>query len=39
MTMAEAFVALGGNVGDVRSTFRQAITLLCDGSAVRLTAR
>ena len=22
MTMAEAFVALGGNVGDVRSTFR-----------------
>ncbi len=39
MTMAEAFVALGGNVGDVRSTFRQAIALLCDGSAVRLTAR
>ena len=39
MTMAEAFVALGGNVGDVRSTFRRAIALLCDGSAVRLTAR
>jgi len=37
--MAEAFVALGGNVGDVRSTFRRAIALLCDGSAVRLTAR
>ncbi len=39
MTMAEAFVALGGNVGDVRSTFRRAIALLCDGTAVRLTAR
>jgi len=39
MTMAEAFVALGGNVGDVRSTFRRAIALLCDGSAVRQTAR
>jgi 2-amino-4-hydroxy-6-hydroxymethyldihydropteridine diphosphokinase len=39
MTMAEAFVALGGNVGNVRSTFRRAIALLCDGAAVRLTAR
>jgi 2-amino-4-hydroxy-6-hydroxymethyldihydropteridine diphosphokinase len=39
MTMAEAFVALGGNVGDVRSTFRRAIALLCDRTAVRLTAR
>ncbi len=39
MTMAEAFVALGGNVGDVRSTFRRAIVLFCDGTAVRLTAR
>jgi 2-amino-4-hydroxy-6-hydroxymethyldihydropteridine diphosphokinase len=39
MTMAEAFVALGGNVGDVRSTFRRAIALLCDGTAVRLAAR
>ena len=39
MTMAEAFVALGGNVGDVRSTFRQAIVLFCDGTAVRLAAR
>jgi len=37
--MAEAFVALGGNVGDVRSTFRRAIALFCDGIAVRLTAR
>ncbi len=39
MTMAEAFVALGGNVGDVRSTFCQAIVLFCDGTEVRLTAR
>jgi len=37
--MAEAFIALGGNVGDVRSTFERAITLLCDGSEVRLRAR
>jgi 2-amino-4-hydroxy-6-hydroxymethyldihydropteridine diphosphokinase len=37
--MAEAFIALGGNVGDVRSTFDRAIALLCDGKVVRLTAR
>lgn len=37
--MAEAFVALGGNVGHVRFTFRRAIALFCDGTAVRLTAR
>jgi 2-amino-4-hydroxy-6-hydroxymethyldihydropteridine diphosphokinase len=36
---AEAFIALGGNVGDVRSTFDQAVALLCDGPAIRLTAR
>jgi 2-amino-4-hydroxy-6-hydroxymethyldihydropteridine diphosphokinase len=36
---AEAFIALGGNVGDVRSTFNQAISLLCDGRALRLKAR
>ena len=39
MTMAEAFVALGGNVGDIRSTFRRAIVLFCDGTEVRLAAR
>ncbi len=39
MTLAEAFVALGGNVGGVRSTFSRAIALFCDESAVRLTAR
>ena len=37
--MAEAFIALGGNLGDVRTTFEQAIAKLCDGDAVRLLAR
>lgn len=37
--MAEAFIALGGNVGDVRATFDRAIARLCDGTAVRLVAR
>jgi 2-amino-4-hydroxy-6-hydroxymethyldihydropteridine diphosphokinase len=37
--MAEAFIALGGNVGDVRATFDRAIAMLCDGAEVRLTAR
>ena len=38
-TLAEAFIALGGNVGDVRSTFDSAIAILCDGPEVRITAR
>jgi 2-amino-4-hydroxy-6-hydroxymethyldihydropteridine diphosphokinase len=37
--MAQAFIALGGNVGDVRTTFDRAIAMLCDGTDVRLTAR
>lgn len=37
--MAEAFVALGGNIGDVRSTFEQSIAMLCDGVELRLDAR
>jgi 2-amino-4-hydroxy-6-hydroxymethyldihydropteridine diphosphokinase len=37
--MAEAFVALGGNVGDVRATFARAIPMLCDGTAVQLAVR
>jgi 2-amino-4-hydroxy-6-hydroxymethyldihydropteridine diphosphokinase len=37
--MAEAFIALGGNVGDVRATFDKAIAIVCDGAAVRLLAR
>jgi 2-amino-4-hydroxy-6-hydroxymethyldihydropteridine diphosphokinase len=36
---AEAFIALGGNVGDVQSTFDRAIAMLCDGEALRLKAR
>jgi len=36
---AEAFIALGGNIGDVRATFDRAIAMLCDEEAVRLTAR
>ena len=35
----EAFIALGGNVGDVRATFDRAVAQLCDGTSVRLTAR
>lgn len=37
--MAEALIALGGNVGDVRSSFDRAVELLCDGSKVQLRAR
>jgi 2-amino-4-hydroxy-6-hydroxymethyldihydropteridine diphosphokinase len=37
--MAEALLALGGNVGDVRDTLDGAIKALCDGQAVRLLAR
>jgi 2-amino-4-hydroxy-6-hydroxymethyldihydropteridine diphosphokinase len=37
--MAEAFLALGGNLGDVRSTFDRAVALFCDGLAVRLLTR
>ncbi len=37
--MEEAFLALGGNVGDVRAMFDRALTRLCDGEAVRLLAR
>ena len=37
--MAEALIALGGNVGDVRATLEQAIAALCDGRVVRLLAR
>jgi 2-amino-4-hydroxy-6-hydroxymethyldihydropteridine diphosphokinase len=36
---AEAFIGLGGNVGDVRSSFERAIAMVCDGDAVRLLAR
>lgn len=37
--MAEALIGLGGNIGDVRTTFDRAVALLCDGRQVRLVAR
>jgi 2-amino-4-hydroxy-6-hydroxymethyldihydropteridine diphosphokinase len=37
--MAEALLALGGNVGDARATLDRAVALLCDGTVVRLLAR
>jgi 2-amino-4-hydroxy-6-hydroxymethyldihydropteridine diphosphokinase len=37
--MAEALLALGGNVGDVRETFDRALAMLCDGARLRLKAR
>jgi len=37
--MAEALIALGGNVGDTRETLASAIKAFCDGVGVRLLAR
>ena len=37
--MAEALIALGGNVGDARATLGKAVDLFCDGTGVRLLAR
>ena len=37
--MAEALVALGGNVGEVRATLDHAIAEFCDGVTVTLLAR
>jgi 2-amino-4-hydroxy-6-hydroxymethyldihydropteridine diphosphokinase len=37
--MTAAWLALGGNVGDSRTILDRAVTLLCDGVTVRLTAR
>src|SRR5579863_353110 len=37
--MTEAFLALGGNLGDVRATFERAIAMLCGDAAVTLEAR
>jgi 2-amino-4-hydroxy-6-hydroxymethyldihydropteridine diphosphokinase len=37
--LAEALIALGGNIGDVRETFDRALAMLCRDDAVRLTAR
>jgi 2-amino-4-hydroxy-6-hydroxymethyldihydropteridine diphosphokinase len=37
--MADVFIALGGNIGDVRATFERAIACVCRDEAVRLVAR
>jgi 2-amino-4-hydroxy-6-hydroxymethyldihydropteridine diphosphokinase len=37
--VAEALIALGGNIGDVRATFKRAIACLCGDEAVQLVAR
>lgn len=37
--MAEALLALGGNLGEVRATFDRALDMLCADQQVRLTAR
>ena len=37
--MAEALLALGGNLGEVRATFDRALALLCAGPGLRLAAR
>ncbi len=37
--MASALIALGGNVGDVRTTFREAIPEICRRASARLVAR
>ena len=36
---AEALLALGGNIGNVRATFERAIAMLCDNDAVQLIVR
>jgi 2-amino-4-hydroxy-6-hydroxymethyldihydropteridine diphosphokinase len=38
-SLAEALLALGGNVGEVRETLDRAIAMLCEGTQVRLKAR
>jgi 2-amino-4-hydroxy-6-hydroxymethyldihydropteridine diphosphokinase len=37
--LAEALLALGGNLGPVRETFERALAMLCDGTELRLKAR
>jgi 2-amino-4-hydroxy-6-hydroxymethyldihydropteridine diphosphokinase len=37
--VAEALLALGGNVGDVLATLDRAVAQFCDGETVRLHAR
>jgi 2-amino-4-hydroxy-6-hydroxymethyldihydropteridine diphosphokinase len=37
--MTEALLALGGNVGNSRTILDRAVSLLCDGGDIQLTAR
>jgi 2-amino-4-hydroxy-6-hydroxymethyldihydropteridine diphosphokinase len=37
--MTEALIALGGNVGDSRAILDRAVSLFCDGVAVKLARR
>jgi 2-amino-4-hydroxy-6-hydroxymethyldihydropteridine diphosphokinase len=37
--MAEALLALGGNVGDSRTILHRAVDMLCDGEQIKLLAR
>jgi len=37
--MPEAFIGLGGNLGDARERLDRGVAALCDGKAVRLLAR
>jgi 2-amino-4-hydroxy-6-hydroxymethyldihydropteridine diphosphokinase len=37
--VASALIALGGNLGDVRATFRSAIPEICEKTGARLVAR
>lgn len=37
--MAEALIALGGNVGEVRAAFRRAIAMICGMTQAALVAR
>jgi 2-amino-4-hydroxy-6-hydroxymethyldihydropteridine diphosphokinase len=37
--MAEAFLGLGGNIGDSRGILDRAVAMLCDGTEIRLLAR
>ena len=37
--MTEAWLGLGGNVGDSRAILDRAVAQLCDGKNIRLTAR
>lgn len=37
--LAQAYLAFGGNVGNSRAILDRAVSLLCDGADIRLTAR